>query len=50
MGLLPTEKTKKKTDNPKNLILFGLPKVGKTTVLSHLPKCLILDFEEVLIM
>ena len=22
MGLLPTEKTKKKTDNPKNLILF----------------------------
>lgn len=46
MGLLPTEKTKKKTDNPKNLILFGLPKVGKTTVLSRLPKCLILDFEE----
>ena len=46
MGLLPTEKTKKKTDNPKNLIMFGLPKVGKTTLLSMLPKCLIVDFED----
>lgn len=27
MGLLPTKKSVKKTDNPKNLIIFGLPKV-----------------------
>ena len=31
MGFLPTTKTVKKTDNPRNLIMFGLPKVGKTT-------------------
>jgi len=29
MGLLPTSKTVKKTDDPKNLILFGLPKVNE---------------------
>lgn len=46
MGLIPKEKIKRKTDNPKNLIMFGLPKVGKTTLLSMLPKCLIIDFEE----
>lgn len=42
---LPTKKTVIKTTNPKNLIMFGLPKVGKTTVLSALPKCLIVDME-----
>lgn len=46
MGLIPKEKTKRKTDNPKNLIMFGLPKVGKTTLLSMLPNCLIVDFED----
>lgn len=46
MGLIPKEKIKRKTDNPKNLIMFGLPKVGKTTLLSMLPKCLIIDFED----
>lgn len=46
MGLIPKEKIKIKTDNPKNLIMFGLPKVGKTTLLSMLPKCLIVDFED----
>ena len=40
---LPTQKTKIKTNNPKNLIMFGLPKVGKTTLLSMLPRCLIVD-------
>ena len=40
---LPTEKTKIATNNPKNLIIFGLPKVGKTTLVSKLPKCLIVD-------
>ncbi len=43
---LPTEKTKIKTDNPLNLIMFGLPKVGKTTLLSSLPRCLIVDMED----
>lgn len=43
---LPKEKTKIKTANPKNLILFGLPKAGKTTALSMLPKLLIVDMED----
>ena len=42
---LPTTKTKIKSNNPKNLIMYGLPKVGKTTLLSLLPKCLIIDLE-----
>ena len=42
---LPTQKTKIKSNNPKNLIIFGLPKVGKTTLLSLLPKCLIIDYQ-----
>ena len=45
MGFLPTTKTVKNIDDPKNLILFGLPKVGKTTVISKLPNCLIIDLE-----
>lgn len=45
MGLLPTAKSIKKTNDPKNLILFGLPKVGKTTALAQLPNCLIIDLE-----
>lgn len=31
MSVLPTQKITKKTDNPKNLILFGLPKVNVIT-------------------
>ena len=46
MSLLPTQKTVKKTNNPKNLIIFGLPKVGKTTALAELPNCLIIDLEQ----
>ena len=45
MSVLPTQKTRKKTDNPKNLILFGLPKAGKTTAVSKLPNSLIIDLE-----
>lgn len=29
MGLLPTKKTEVKSQDPKNLILFGLPKVKR---------------------
>lgn len=42
---LPTQKIPALTQDPKNLILFGLPKVGKTTILSELEGLLILDFE-----
>lgn len=43
---LPTSKIPAATQDPKYLILFGLPKVGKTTVLSTLDNNLILDFEQ----
>lgn len=43
---LPIEKIKVLTQNPKNLILFGLPKVGKTTLVAALPNCLLVDLEE----
>ena len=41
-------KTKRpaKTINPRTLLLFGPPKVGKTTVLTNLPKCMVIDTEE----
>ena len=42
---LPKSKVPATTQDPKNLIIFGLPKVGKTTVLSTLDSNLILDFE-----
>lgn len=45
MGLLPSTKSIKKTDDPRNLIIFGLPKVGKTTALAQLPNTLIVDLE-----
>ena len=42
---LPTKPIPAETQDPKYLILFGLPKVGKTTALAQLPNNLILDFE-----
>lgn len=45
MGLLPTKKSVKKTDDPRNLIIFSLPKTGKTSALSQLDNCLIVDLE-----
>lgn len=46
MGFLPTKKSEKKTDDPRNLIIFGLPKSGKTTALAQLPDTLIVDLED----
>lgn len=43
---LPKTKIAAETQDPKYLILFGLPKVGKTTILSTLDNNLILDFED----
>lgn len=43
---LPTKPIEAVTQDPKNLIVYGVPKVGKTTVLSTLDHNLILDLEE----
>lgn len=43
--VLPTSKIEPLFQDPKNLILFGQPKIGKSTIISHLPNCLLLDFE-----
>lgn len=40
---LPKTKIPAETQDPKYLILFGLPKVGKTTALASLENNLILD-------
>lgn len=45
MGLLPQTPNTKKSNNPHNLIIFGLPKAGKTTALSKLKNNLIVDLE-----
>lgn len=44
--VLPTKKVSAETKSPKNLIIFSKPKVGKTTLLSELDNCLILDLED----
>lgn len=43
---LPKTKIPAETQDPKYLILFGLPKVGKTTILSTLENNLIIDVED----
>lgn len=42
---LPTELSKAQV-NMTSCILYGLPKCGKTTILSKLPNCLIIDTED----
>lgn len=44
--VLPLKKIKAENQNPKNLIIFSKPKVGKTSLLSMLDDCLIIDLEE----
>jgi hypothetical protein len=43
---LPSKKIKAERINPKTMIIFSQPKMGKTTVLSGLDNCLILDLEK----
>jgi hypothetical protein len=43
--ILPTAKVPAENTSPKNLIIFAKPKTGKTTLLSQLDNCLILDLE-----
>ena len=42
---LPTEVTPPELESPRSLILFGLPKCGKTTAVAQLPNNLIVDAE-----
>ena len=44
--LLPTDVVKSSTQNPRKLIIFSNPKVGKTTILSKLDNNLIIDLED----
>lgn len=43
---LPTVKSKAERVNPKSMVIFSQPKAGKTTALSHLDNCLIIDLEK----
>lgn len=44
--ILPTEPLPKVTQDPKNLIIYGQPKIGKTSLLATLPNNLIIDLED----
>jgi hypothetical protein len=47
MGIvLPTSRVAPSHKSPTNLIIFSKPKIGKTSLLSTLDNCLILDLEE----
>ena len=43
---LPKEKVKASRKSPKNMIIYGPPKIGKTTMLSLLNNCLLIDLED----
>lgn len=42
---LPNKKIKSTRINPKTMVIFSQPKMGKTTVVAELENCLILDLE-----
>ncbi len=42
---LPTAKVPVTRKSPKHLVLYGQPKIGKTTALAKLDNCLIIDLE-----
>ena len=44
--MIKKQKRKPVSLNPKVLLLYGAPKVGKTTMLSQLDDCLIVDTEK----
>lgn len=46
MFSLPTNKQAATNVAPRKLVIYSHPKVGKTTIISRLPNCLVLDFEE----
>src|ERR1700761_1539006 len=45
-SVLPTDKLAPTRINPKLIVMYGMPKVGKTTAVAELDSCLILDFED----
>lgn len=45
MLILPTNKIPAISTNPKYLVLYGLPKAGKTSALAQLDNNLIIDLE-----
>jgi hypothetical protein len=44
--LLPSKKSPAETDEPRTIVLFGPPKVGKTSSAAALDNCLLLDLEK----
>ena len=45
MLTLPIKKNEPKVSNPRFMVLYAKPKSGKTTLLSNLDQCLIIDLE-----
>lgn len=43
---LPKTKTPPTRKSPKSLVIYGPPKIGKTSILAQLEDCLILDLED----
>ncbi len=43
---LPTSIVPAARKSPKNIVIYGPPKIGKTTILSKLDGCLIIDLED----
>lgn len=43
---LPTKPVKAELKNPETLIIYGLPKIGKTTTVAALKDCLVVNFED----
>ena len=44
--MLPKTIIKASRKSPKNMVIYGPPKIGKTTMLSRLDNCLIIDLED----
>ena len=44
--LQPTEKVPVGRKSPRHMIMYGPPKIGKTTALAKLDGCLIIDLEQ----
>lgn len=44
--VLPTKPTKAELVDPEVFVIFGKPKIGKTTLVAQIPNCLVLNFED----
>src|SRR5258708_1303024 len=44
--VLPKERSKSESKSPKILVLYGPPKIGKTTIVSKLDNNLLLELED----